>query len=272
MRKKSRVHSDDHGQAWDRTLARLSRLMPKIAEPTDNCVHDLRVSIKQVLAFLELIRAELPKAEYRSLRLRLKGQGAVLALYRDPVTMEQSFKCFLKLGKDEGKKAKLEREFRRSFRPRRTISQQILSNSLESMRRLVISLPPLRNPVGKVLKHGYGKTYKETRKAWLRARKSGSARDLHEWRMWTKFLFLQKELLVSSQSEITSDDKRMKQLQKCLGEHHDFANLQKFLTSKWRVPNPELLKYARCLIQCRLKQLETKVFELGGKLFQCHHP
>lgn len=270
-RDKQRAESKANARRWNQTLARLKRTIPKNPAPTDRCIHDLRVAIKHLLAFLELVRGALSKEDYRLLRLQLKSHAAVLALYREPVILEGSFNCLLKwVSKKKG--AKFAVAFDRVFHPPKQTPMRIVANSHKAINRLLIRFAPPAESVEEVFKRGNCHTYKKTREAWRRASKSKKASDLHRWRKWAKFLYLQLQLLAQDQTTLSGFGKKLKRLQKRLGDHHDFVNLQKFINREWRGRDRQLGKCADKLIRSRLRSLESKVFKEGERLFHDRRP
>ena len=268
-RKKQKSKAD----SWSELLHRLPEVPSWNSARSEQFTHDLRILIKCLLALLEMIKSGCEKDSLRTFKLQLKGTADALALSRDPVVLEKTFKSIVK--KFDLKRRKLmEVEFHTYFQPQHPANSNLLSQGAQRVSVVLHELQSIELAnFGALAQAGIRRTYKTARLKYKIARERKKAKDLHCWRRWTKFLFLQMKLMFGAEFANQGHSKKLNQLQKCLGEHHDLSTLRKFLKQNQKHHSKKLLQCVLQRIDQKRELIEKRALNLGSKLFSRHrHP
>jgi CHAD domain-containing protein len=111
----------------------------------------------------------------------------------------------------------------------------------------------------KPLDQGLERIYRKGRKAFAKARQSGTEDSLHEWRKQVKYLLNALEVLHAlAQGKRAKAARRAEKLADRLGDEHDLAALSR---------RTRALRGLQPVIERRRAKLRKRAFALGDKLY-----
>jgi CHAD domain-containing protein len=257
-----------------RRLARkaLRRAVGSLAEAESrDAVHRARKEIKKVRALIRAVGAELRPRQCRSVRRGLRSAAHALAPARDTYVDWQTLR---QMERERGRTKPRSTTHLLSWAlERRWISTSEAFNPKPVCRRLnrvlrVIDDLRLRHQGSGALAAGIHDAYVRARAAAPR-RRGPSREALHQWRKATKDLVILLKLLVPHSPEeigaLTSD---LAMLADQLGQAHDLAQLQHWLTQPGMCsnPGPEVHRLTIRLAR-RERELARAALSLGRSLF-----
>ncbi|MDX1795243.1 MAG: CHAD domain-containing protein [Hydrogenovibrio sp.] len=221
-------------------------------------VHDLRVLMKRLRAFWQLMAAFVSKSELQQAKDRLASAAKQLSAHRDRQVLGDALAQLVQRLPEPSQQALLSLEIPL---PDEDVRQdeidwsqilQVLQNELSVWRGLAVDAS---------LKHverGVMATFERERKLAERAtRKKAEIRQRHQWRKWVKYLYYQLKLLqqLGLKGHKTTV-KRLDELGDLLGREHDFEMLLTFLQEQTnRLPMDERTPYQH-LIELNRIQLQ----------------
>lgn len=229
-------------------------------------VHQLRVAMKRLRAFLRLVRPQLPEKDYRMLDQRCRELAKGLAEERD-AEVAQATLCQLidtRSAGDSGERLLAVLRMSRGRHPLpapRLWEQQ--ARALAWLQQACNALP-LDNIRRRQLQKMLRKTYRQGKRGWRKACKSADAQQLHEWRKAVKRAFYQNLLLQNSESRHL---RRLKRLSDYLGDLHDLDMLeQRLLEQRHRYWLDDISSCQRDL-NARRRKLYRKALAKGYRIY-----
>jgi CHAD domain-containing protein len=222
----------------DAQAARLVALDPAVRRDEADAVHQMRVAVRRLRAFLAAFPMVVPSAATRHLRDELKWLGTVLGEARDLEVLEGAFRAMLAATPTEVVLGPVQATVTAHFAPRAARARTAVLDALDSPRYFalldeldrMLADPPqaaaAAAPAGEVLPRAVGRAYRRTARRMGRAGRvpAGPARDtlLHEARKAAKRTRYAAE---AAQPAIGKKARRfarrMKAVQSRLGDHHD---------------------------------------------------
>jgi CHAD domain-containing protein len=218
-----------------RSVKRLARKrISRALEHLEDCdkleaVHEVRKDIKQLRALLRLVRAAMPKSQYRCCSRVLRKAAGELGAARDAHVKVNAL-------------AELIKHYKKELPPRAFVNiKKVLAADCEAEQsRLAAARAPrkvrkclvplckdrdsfrLKRSGWAAIGPGIRRSYKCGRRAFELAHQSGKPPDFHEWRKRVKDLFYQIGLLEPIWPEQLGAAKaELKQLGEYLGDDHD---------------------------------------------------
>jgi len=243
------------------------------ARTLDDAIHEARKSVKKVRAILRLMQVELGPTYTRENR-RLRDLARRLSPYRDATVMVETLDH---LRKHLPGAASLRQwaGFRRAVswhRQRLLLGSRVTS----AMRSAADGLEAASNRVRRwrlivdgplALEPGMETAYRRGRKAMGSVQRHTRPESCHEWRKRVKDHWYHLRLLESRwNAPARTRERRLKDLETCLGEHHNLEVLSARLTA---LPGDEPMekKLWRAVIRQRQRELRAAALELGRHLY-----
>jgi len=240
----------------------------------DEAVHTTRRHIKKVRALIRLVRPALGD-RYRGVNRRLRAVNRMLA----PIADGQAIVATLaRVTERYGHELPQDAAgvIRGTLLRRESIADQeaALSNVLVTAAALLraerdaVSDWTLRQTGFRAVEPGLKQTVRAARRAMAKALNSSRSEDYHTWRQRVKDLWLQVRLLQGRCADaLALDERRLEELDGCLGECHNCAILCEVLTSDSTLSRKDV---ARCLRLVRRydRELRRHARRLGATV---HH-
>jgi CHAD domain-containing protein len=241
----------------------------------DDAIHEARKSIKKVRAILRLMRGELGNI-YPIENRRLRDVGRRLSVYRDGTVMIETLDQLAARHKDDGsapalaaiRRGLVENKLRQQRGSRMTVAMLRAADALLATAarvnrwRLVMDGPVALAP-------GMETAYRGGRAGFEAVRRHAHAADCHEWRKRVKDHWYHLRLLENRWNPATrARERSLKELETCLGEHHNLQVLSERLAAKAvRKRMPKEAKICRELIGELQRELRHKAIALGESLY-----
>ena len=213
---------------------------PLFSTSPEERIHDIRVAIKKLRAFLRLMRPEVCRETFLQQDQLLKRAAGQLAGFRDAAVIRQTLKKALR---------KCDRTTQTclapwidsmqygwpaangKWNPSPDVDGEIAA--IQAIERFAIWGTEIGQRVAAdpiLLSCGLKWTYTKARRKWRRALKSHDASDFHECRMWIKWLYLQIQgLRARLPDSVAAFVQPLERLQEDLGKHHDTHLALKFI-------------------------------------------
>ena len=240
-------------------------------------VHEVRKHIKQLRAFLRLVRPGLSRSQYRKYTEVLRDTAGRLASARDAHVKVSAL-------------AQLTAHFKRQLRPhsfrsiKNMLSEDCRRQKVDLSRRGVprtvgrelrrlsgrFEAARLKNCGWAVLGTGIKRSYRAGRRGYRLAREAGTPEHFHEWRKRVKDLFYQAGLLCPIWPEqMGAMEATLKHLGECLGDDHDlFLLVEPGMRKRLRDHGEPGLEALHALVDERQKELRTQALSLGGRFYE----
>jgi len=245
------------------------------ARTRDGAIHEARKSVKKVRAILRLMRGELGDM-YRIENRRLREVSRRLSLYRDGAVMIETLDQLAERRKDDRSARALaairrglvenQRRQRRGPRMRnamRRAGEALLAVAARVDRwRLVMDGPVALAP-------GMETAYRRGRAGFAATRRHAQPEHCHEWRKRVKDHWYHLRLLEGRWNAATrAREKSLKELEACLGEHHNLEVLSQRLAAEASAgPRSREAALCRGLIRESQRELRRKALSLGQRLY-----
>ncbi len=229
-----------------------------------SAVHEVRVAIKRLRAAARLVEPLLGEEVFGQVDDAFRGAGRVLAGRRDADVLAATLRrVVMSVPEDErGVLLAIASELPSPTGAPPADWAQVTARIREGQAALEAAVAPTEGCVD--VAPGLRTTYRKTRKLGKRALKSGVAEGAHRWRRWVKHLLYQVELLEAAVHRPVvgkKTQKRLTQLGKVLGRHHDLALLSA-AAGQW--PAPDSPVHAALLAAATA--LERKLLRKAKKL------
>lgn len=226
-------------------------------------IHDLRVLMKRLRAFWQLMSAFVSKAELKQAKDRLSSAAKQLSAHRDRQVLADALAQLVQQLPEQEQQILLslemplpdeKRELNAVDWPQVT---EALEAELSAWRGLTVDASLKR------VEQGLIATFERERKLADRAtRKKSEIRQRHQWRKWVKYLYYQLKLLkqLGLKGHKTTV-KRLDELGDRLGLEHDFEMLLAFLQEQANqspMSERELYQHLIELNRIQLQQLRKQ--------------
>lgn len=241
----------------------------------EEAVHDTRKAIKKARAALRLLRAGFGEAAFRVENAALRDAGRHLASIRDATSLVDALDAFrdgMPAGSApldrlaEGLRARREKACREFFAAPTRLRDCV--RLLETTRAHVRKWRS--NPVSpSSIASDLGRVHRAGRKSLARAKHDRTPVALHEWRKQVKYLGnALKALDVSGSRSLAKAQTRAGELEDCLGDDHDLAELSRYICGE---AAGELDTLAKSKLVKRLDRrrasLQKRAWVLGAKIY-----
>jgi len=239
-------------------------------------IHDARKNIKKARAVLRLVRAGIPRKEFRRVTKLLRGAAKRLDAARDAYvkvetlrTLARHFEGQFAAGALRQTRAKFRTAFKAElarFTKEKTAKavERLLRQAARELQRLEV-----RGKGWKALAPGAKTTYARGRQAYHRALKDSSADNFHSWRKRAKDLWYQVTLLRRAWPEqIDALASELEKLGDYLGDDHDLVVLRQAAEERCaRDGQARELETLDALIGQRQSELRGAALALGARLY-----
>jgi CHAD domain-containing protein len=233
----------------------------------DEKVHQARVQSKRLAAALHLYKGFIPKMEYRKARKPIKKAARLLARRRDLDVVRKTV-----WSRTRRLSAKDQQAVKQWLQDRMPGSGMTAPGQMQqACAQLSTALRKWPQPQGieasELFVKGSKAAFQKARKAYRKARQTCSIEEFHQWRIWTKRLFLQNQIASSLHLAAGAETlKALDKLQNKLGDLHDVALARKFVMAEKDGPKKPLKRLKEILKKDR-DELRRKVLKRGEKIF-----
>lgn len=232
-------------------------------------VHHLRVSVKELRAFWQVLKPFLPAGEADAASRDIGRAAKQLAGARDQhVRLKTLDKLIRKAGEQDRAALSGTREQLVAQQPESaeepTVTADIVAlfaQDRERWQELDVACGR-----GELIRFGYGRIYRRARKRFRRAAESGDDEDWHRLRRWTKYLGLALPL-VADKGATRKAAKRYARLAGKLGDLHDLDELTYCLKA---LPDGEEASQRRAIavVAGRADALRSECHKRSKRLFR----
>lgn len=242
----------------------------------DEAVHQARKRLKKTRAVVRLVRDRLGKKLYKQENARDRDLGRRLANLRDAKvqikTLDNLTAHFSGVVGEEAFKdirRELQVDYRREYQ--RVLDEGIIISVKNELKDAKTQINDWKikssdwKAVDKSLKRVYHRGYKGLDLAMSEP----TAENLHDWRKRVKYLRYQLSILRPIWSEIMKEwVDRTHDLSDYLGEDHDLAVLQEFVSNQpERFDRQNTLESLNALIDRRRQQLQPQAIFIGRRIY-----
>lgn len=234
-------------------------------------VHAVRRRIKKLRALIRLIRPVFPA--YKQENAALREAGRRLSEARDAAVMTETFERLAVLYANYLSADIIGPVRERLCENRRAISDAGIGIALleteTDLKAFAARLVDwkIRCEEVEAFEEGLAASYKRAAKTLRHAKETGDSEDLHEWRKWTKYHWLQLRLIKRIWPEgLDPRNAELDLLTDELGEHHDLSVLCTLLREQEDVTH-EIEAFLKGPAAARLTALEEIAFSRGQDLF-----
>ncbi len=272
LKRKESVADGSRRIALGRAARALERLDEAGADGNE-AAHGVRKDLKKLRAVLRLVRGGLDDDFYRAHNRRFRDAGRLLSEARDARVKLETLAELGERYRDEIPeqpsslwRGMLEGELRQAAEEGDQESGARAQEARASIAAGIEDLAewPIHGHGWRLLEGGLLRGYRESRKAMKRARSSGRAEDVHEWRKRTKDLWYHLRLLRNSWKPVIGElADQAHDLTDLLGDHHDLTVLAEDLDSRRAIREQEQI---RGLIERRQDELLEQASQLGSRL------
>jgi CHAD domain-containing protein len=251
-------------QAGGQLLALLRAFDTAQAEHTPAEIHQIRVAIKRVRAWLKLIRGMSGKStQYQQVVTALRALSTALSGQRD---RDVALHTLTKLkSKYPGKKAEhvidiLTRQF--ALHPEATLDLAFIAARIEELQQILIPVAQQDVPDGDRIAL-VGRAYRKMCRAGSCALSSQSCSELHAWRKRVKSLTYQLAMIRTDSAEVHKLTQQLTRLGNNLGKVHDLCFLTTMLEA---LPVQDDLELAP--LYKRISREKTRLLAKVGKRYR----
>ena len=258
--------------------AQLDRAVTELTERVDAdpeaAVHAARKAVKKERSLLRLARGSIDGGRRRGEERALRHAARTLSAARDAEAMVATLDDLA--GRYAGQLS--ERTFDAVGAPlqRRRDAQRAQFGDLDLPARAAAELGAVRSRIDdweltdggwSAIEAGLRRSYRDGRRAFLRARDHHSGADWHRWRKRVKDLWYQQRLLSDAAGPAcVGQAKDAHRLADLLGDDHDLVVLRRALTDE-PVHVPADLDAVVGLIDHRRLELRRQALALGGRVY-----
>lgn len=257
----------------DKAIADLS---VKDETSVDEAVHQARKRLKKTRAVVRLVRDRLGKKVYKQENARYRDIGRKLANLRDAkvqiVTLDNLTAHF---GNTVGEEAftdirrELQVDYRREYQ--RVLNKGIIISVKNELKdaKTQINNWKIKSSGWKAIDKSLKRVYKRGDKGLDTAMSEPTPENLHDWRKRVKYLRYHLSILRPIWSEMMEEwIDRTHDLSDYLGEDHDLAVLQEFVSNQpKRFDRQNTLESLNALIDRRRQQLQLQAIFIGKRIY-----
>lgn len=257
--------------AFLRVLTAARRAAAGSAADPVAAVHEYRKSLRRARAVIALLAPSLGKRAAKGFVRRLQSAFRVTGALRDADVLLATLRAVPLAAEEDPARHALEAALELEQGRTRGETSEILARGLRSLTALPGALEVTLDPgfSSSDLEQGLARGRRRERRAFERARQSGSDEDLHAWRKRVKELRYQIELLASAGSrDLKKREKTLGELAQELGGVTDLILLSREIVRRegeGRIPAVAAL---RDRIQQLVRARSPKLLERGGTLFE----
>ncbi len=228
-------------------------------------VHALRVLLKHLRAYWQLVRFAVPRLTFQAAKKRMRLTGKQLSAMRDREVLMDTLLDLVELAPESEKHclmAMLKAWMNEPPPPPIPWDKviQALKKERQAWRKLKFDFQS-DGP----LKEGLAMTFTRCRALGKQAFKPGQLEQRHAWRKWVKYAYYQLKLL--RQLGLRGQRKRIQcldELGELLGREHDFMMLKHRL--KETLPQPEHWETIQPVYQTKMAEFQTQSAALQRRL------
>lgn len=238
----------------------------------DEAVHATRRHIKKIRALTRLVRPALGK-RYGAVNQRLRTVNRLLAPIADGQAVVDTLSQIAERYGDQ-LPAEVHAEVRATLLRRESIAdeQAVLDHTLETAAALLraerdgVSRWKLNETGFRAIAPGLERSVRAGRDAMARAFSGSRSATYHSWRQRVKDQWLHIRLLdARCGGSLALDERRLEELDGCLGEYHNCAILRDVLTSDSSLAREDAAVCLRLLRRYE-RELRTKARALGAQV------
>ncbi len=257
--------------------ATLAELRSPDMDP-DEAVHEARKHFKQIRALLRLVRDEVGEMIYKRENICYRDAGRRLAPIRDRAALLETldmlntqFSGRVDADVFDYFREKLEahhQKARRRFFEKEDVRNQVAA-AVWAARPRVAHWPIARHDFS-ALSGGLMRVYRRGRKRMKKAYERPMPETFHEWRKRAKYLRYQMYILGPIwEAPIYTLEDELHDLTDYLGDHHDLAELRRFITKKFDEldGSHEAVEILIGLINQQCAALESNARTLGARIY-----
>lgn len=232
-------------------------------------VHQLRLSVKGLVALWQVLKPFLAKGQADTASLDIGGASKLLAGARDQYVQIKTLDRLIRRAGEELSALQQARELliaRHSVPPEEALMTADIVARFAQDRDRWQSLE-LACGRHELIHDGYGRLYRKAHKRFRKAARSGSAVDWHSLRRWTKYLAALALPVAVDDSGTEAAAKRYADLAGTLGDLHDLHVLAASLKS---LPDHDeaSIRHAVALVEQRADLLQSKCYRISKRLFR----
>ena len=242
----------------------------------DRAVHQARKRLKKTRAVVRLVRDRIGKDLYKQENARYRDLGRKLANLRDAKvqigTLDNLTARFRNaIAEDAFKdiRRELQIDYRREYQ--RVLDEGTIVSVKNELKdaKMQIDDWKIKSSDWKAVDKSLKRVYKRGYKGLNTAMSEPTAENLHDWRKRVKYLRYHLSILRPIWSEIIEEwVDRTHDLSDCLGEDHDLAVLQEFVSNQpERFNRQNTLKSLNALIDRRGEELQPQAIFIGRRIY-----
>ena len=265
---------DEVRRIADRQLEQAIAGLRAVGDPeSDASVHSARRHVKKVRALIRLIRPALGP-RYRAVNRRLREVNRTLSPVADGQAVVDTLALIARHYGDE-LPPDVHAEIRAALLRRESVADEraALDRVLETAAGLLraerdgVSRWELNETGFRAIAPGLRRAVREGREAMARALARPRSAAYHEWRQRIKTQWLHVRLLEPRCGDtLALDERRLEELDGCLGEYHNCAILRDVLTSDTSLPREDAALCLRLLRRYE-RELRARARTLGGQVY-----
>lgn len=256
--------------AFSMVLAAARRAARGAAVDPVGAVHEYRKSLRRARAVIALLSVSLGKTATKGFVRRLQSAFRVTSALRDADVLPATLRSLPARAEDDPARHAVELALELEQGRARRSTSETLAGGLRSLAALPRALEVTLEPEFSAhdLERGLARSRRRERRALERARRTGTAEDLHDWRRRVKELRYQVELLASTGSlELEKRDRALGELARELGEVTDLILLAREIGRRER--EGEILAAALLdRIERTVRERSPGILERGWTLFE----
>ena len=242
----------------------------------DEAVHQARKRLKKTRAVVRLVRDRIGKDLYKQKNTRYRNIGRKLANLRDAkVQIGTLDNLTARFGDTVDTEAftdirqQLQIDYRREYQ--RVLDEGIIVSVKNELKdaKMQIDNWKIKSSGWKAIDKSLKRVYKRGYKGLDTAMSEPTAENLHDWRKRVKYLRYHLSILRPIWSEVMEEwVDRTHDLSDYLGEDHDLAVLQEFVSNQpERFDRQNTLESLNALIDLRRQELQPKAIFIGRRIY-----
>jgi CHAD domain-containing protein len=252
----------------------LRELREHVNTDPEDAIHSARKAIKKERSLLRLARGSMSPGARRQENRALRTAARGLSQSRDAEALLGTIDDLAE--RYAGQLPVHEFDSVRGSLQRRRDAERVDLAGREAIDRAIAELAAVRDRTDRwafgaedwdAVRHGLRRSYRDGRRAWHRARDSGSTEDWHGWRKRAKDLWYEQRLLAATGGPAVAGlAKDAHHLADLLGDDHDLAVLRSALRSG-QIELAGDLEGLLGLIDHRREQLQSQALALGARIY-----
>lgn len=236
---------------------------------TDKEIHNARKAIKRARATLRLLKPRTSRTVFSETNMALRDVARPLTAVRDATALRNALDALVSqgVGVDQTSLARL----RQRLNKERVNARRHLNRSETILPHVRVALRTLHRDAERLSPDADGwrligaavrQIYARARRAYGKVLSERSDESLHEWRKQVKHLWYMLQIMTPMRPSYVDQCAALAhRLTELLGDDHDLANLQLWLTSL--SPGPASMGPLLMLIDRRRYELQDRAFAIG---------